>query len=125
VLESEEQGEENGHAVLEAEEGGAAFGFLEEGKVGFEEEGCWDRMLEAALGEGDEGENWCIEVSKHTIIIIPNQTLLGRESFHQMIHTLTKRAFGRMLGSNGIGAIVWSAVDSDGHGMYILARYPV
>jgi hypothetical protein len=39
---------------LEAEEGGATFGFLEEREVGFEEEGCWDYMLEAALWEIEE-----------------------------------------------------------------------
>lgn len=39
VLEAEEEGEHEGHAVVEAEEGGGAQGFVHEGEVGREKEG--------------------------------------------------------------------------------------
>lgn len=42
VLKSEEEREENGHAILETEEGSALLGFLHEWQVGPEEK-CWAR----------------------------------------------------------------------------------
>ena len=65
VLEAEEQGEEEGHPRVEAEEGGCAGGFAHEGDIGAEEEGVVvvaDKAIPGGLcenterGGGGEGE---------------------------------------------------------------------
>ena len=83
VLEAEEEGEEDGHAVVEAKKRGGAFGFLHEGKVGFEEEsivviadeavpGGLLRGVREVMGAGgaflliceDSGETFCFFCSR-------------------------------------------------------------